>query len=98
VLKTYSFCEGQNSQKPIHFIKVFKIPPVYAYKKPGATTPSPKFEPGYIYIYVYVYPTHAVRKLPKPTTNKEKKHCKSVEANRNYMFKPILDKHQTNLS
>jgi hypothetical protein len=56
-----------------------------------------------IYIYMYMYtpstdPTHAVRKLPKPTTNKEKKHCKSVEANRNYMFKPILDKHQTNLS
>ena len=46
VLKTYAFCKGSNSQKPIHFIKVFKIPPVYAYKKPGAT-PSLKFEPGY---------------------------------------------------
>ena len=38
ILKTYVFCKGQNSQKPIHFIKEFKIPPVYAYKKPGATT------------------------------------------------------------
>ena len=50
MLKTYSFCKGQNSQKPIRFIKVFKIPPVYAYKKPGAT-PSPKFEPGYLFVY-----------------------------------------------
>ena len=32
-------------QKPIHFRKVFKIPPLDAYKKPGATL-SPKFEHG----------------------------------------------------
>ena len=35
--KNLCFCKGQNSQKPIHSIKVSKIPPVYAYKKPGGT-------------------------------------------------------------
>ena len=48
--KNYVFCKGQNSQKPTLFIGFFKVPLVYAYKKPGATLPLS--EGGCIHFFV----------------------------------------------
>ena len=46
VLKTYAFCKGPNSQKPIHFTKGFQNPTSLCLQEAGCD-PSLKFEPGY---------------------------------------------------